>query len=116
MFLAETAQSITEAEIKSFVSDLRKTYEFLHLNLHESKDTFSDTNAAIWWNAEVTNSNLIGLDVLHSSWTSLENLILDSPCDAPPLMIVNAFLGRFTSLLKEIGCKSLYYPSIALPS
>ncbi len=115
MFLAETAQSITEAEIESFVSDLQKTYEFLHLNLHESKDTFSDIDAAIWLNAEVTNSNLIGLDVLHSSWTSLEHLILDSPCDAPPLMMVNPFLGRFTSLLKEIGCKSLHYPSIALP-
>ncbi len=71
--------------------------------------------AAMWWNAEVTSSNLIGLDV-HSSWTSLENLILDSPCDAPPLMMVNPFLRRFSSLLKEIGCKSLYYPSIALPS
>lgn len=116
MFLAETAQSIVEAEVESFMSDLQRTYEFLHLNQHESKDTFSDTNAAIWWNTEVTNSNLIGLDVLHSSWTSLENLILDSPCDAPPLMMVNPFLGRFSSLLKEIGCKSLYYPSIALPS
>jgi len=115
-FLAETAESIAEAEIESFVSDLQRTYEFLHLNQHESKYTFSDTDAAVWWNAEVTASNLIGLDVLHSSWTSLENLILDSPCDAPPLMIVNPFLGRFSSLLKEIGCKSLYYPSIALPS
>lgn len=116
IFLAETVQSIAEAEVESFMSDLQRTYEFLHLNQHESKDTFSDKNAAIWWNAEVTNSNLIGLDVLHTSWTSLENLILDSPCDAPPLMMVNPFLGRFSSLLKEIGCKSLYYPSIALPS
>ena len=116
MFLAETAQSIAEADIESFVSDLQRTYEFLYLNLHESKDTFSDTNAAIWWNAEVMNSNLIGLDALHSSWTSLENLILDSPCDAPPLIMVNPFLRRFTGLLKGIGCKSLHYPSIALPS
>ena len=116
MFLAGTAQSIAEADIESFVSDLQRTYEFLHLNLHESKDTFSDTNAAIWWNAEVMNSNLIGLDVLHSSWTSLENLLLDSPCDAPPLKMVNPFLRRFTGLLKEIGCKSLHYPSVALPS
>lgn len=116
MFLAEIAQSIAEAEVESFMSDLQRTYEFLHLNQHESKDTFSDTNAAIWWNAKITSSNLIGLDVLHSSWTSLENLILDSPCDAPPLMMVNPFLRRFSSLLKEIGCKSLYYPSIALPS
>ena len=116
IFLAETAQSIAEAEVESFVSDLQRTYEFLHFNQHESKDTFSDKNAAIWWNAEVTNSNLIGLDVLHTSWTSLENLILNSPCDAPPLMMVNPFLGRFSSLLKEIGCKCLWYPSIALPS
>jgi hypothetical protein len=67
MFLAEIAQSIAEAEVESFMSDLQRTYEFLHLNQHESKDTFSNTNAAIWWNAKVTSSNLIGLDVLHSS-------------------------------------------------
>ena len=84
MFLAECAQSVEEAEIESFVSDLQRTYEFLHLKQQESKDTFNHPRAAIWWNVEMTNSNLIPLHVLQSSWTSLENLILDSPCDAPP--------------------------------
>ncbi|KAK3176644.1 hypothetical protein OEA41_007967 [Lepraria neglecta] len=116
MFLAECAQSVEEAEIESFVSDLQRTYEFLHLNQQESKDTFSHPDAAIWLNVEATNSNLIPHHVLQSSWTSLENLILDSPCDASPLMMVHPFLGRFSSLLKEVGCKSMYYPSIALPS
>jgi sacsin len=116
VFLAECAQTIEEAEIQSFVSDLQRTYEFLHHNQNESKDTFSNSNAAIWLNAEATNPSLITLDVLQSSWTCLENLILDSPCDAPPLMMVHGFLRRFSSLLKEVGCTSMYYPSIALPS
>jgi sacsin len=112
-FLAGCAKSVKEAELAGFVSDLQMTYEFLHLNQRESKETFSLPNADIWLNVE---ANLITLDVLQSSWTCLENLILDSPCDAPPLLTVHPFLGRFSSLLKEIGCKSVFYPSIALHS
>jgi sacsin len=115
-FLAELAQSIDEAEVERFVDDLQRTYDFLRLNLQASKSTFSEPRAAIWLNAEATTANAISLDVLKSSWTSLENLLLDSPCDAPPLMTVQPFLGRFSTLLKEIGCKSLYYPPITLPS
>lgn len=47
MFLAKIAQLITKIEIKSFVSDFQKIYEIVHFNLHQSKDTFNDTNATI---------------------------------------------------------------------
>lgn len=115
-FLAESARFIGEAKVSSFIEDVRRTYEFLHFNLHESKGTFSDPRSAIWLNVEATSSSAVSLDVLRSSWTSLENLLLDSPCNAPPLMTVKPFLGRFSSLLKDLGCKSLYYPPIIPPS
>ena len=46
MVLAEIARSLAEAESENFGSDLRRTYDFLHLNLLASKATFSDRNAA----------------------------------------------------------------------
>ena len=115
-FLAELAQSVDEADLKKFVEDLQATYEFLRVNLQESKTAFSKPGATVWLNAEATTSEAITLDVLRTSWTSLENLLLDSPCDAPPLMTVQPFLGRFSSLLKDLGCTSLHYPSITMPS
>jgi sacsin len=115
-FLAGAAQSVEEAEVERYIEDLRSTYEFLQANLLESKGTFSEPRAAIWFNAEEIISSAVSVDTLESSWSSLENLILDSPCDSPPLMTVQSFLRPFSSLLKELGCESLYYPPITLPS
>jgi sacsin len=111
-FLAEAAQSVDEAEVERYIDDLRSTYEFLQANLEESKSVFSKPRAAIWFNAEEMSSSTVSIEILKSSWTSLENLILDSPCDSPPLMTVQPFLRPFSSLLKELGCESLYYPPI----
>jgi sacsin len=111
-FLAESVQSIEEAEVRGFVGDLERTYRHLHLNPGESKCEFTQPSAALWLNVETTSLDSISLDVLKSSWTSLEYLLLDSPCDARPLMMVRPFLGRFSTLLKYLGCKSLYYPQI----
>ena len=47
IFLTKIAKSIIEIEIENFVSNFQKTYEFLHLNLHESKDTFNNANTII---------------------------------------------------------------------
>jgi sacsin len=111
-FLAEAAQSIQRAQAPDFIQDLERTYEYLQLHLDESKNHFTIPNAAIWLNAETTNPNEISLDVLRSSWTKLDHLLLDSPCDAPPLMTVRPFLGRFSHLLKVLGCESLHFPQI----
>jgi sacsin len=115
-FMAKLAQHISEADVESFIDDLQRTYEFLLLNLQESKTTFDKPEAAVWFNTETTNPSTVSLEVLKSSWTSLENLLLDSPCDAPPLMMVQPFLGRFSTLLKEIGCRTLYYPPVTVSS
>ena len=111
--LADHAKSVDEAGLRSFVEDLNRTYDFLQLNLSESKSMFRQPQAAIWLNVEAKIPTAISIDVIKSSWTSLENLLLDSPCDAPPLMTVQPFLGRFSTLLKDIGCNSVCYPSIA---
>ncbi|ERF72114.1 hypothetical protein EPUS_02905 [Endocarpon pusillum Z07020] len=115
-FLAESARFIDDATVGSFIEDLRRTYEFLQTNLQQSKATFNQPATAMWLNIEATVASSIPLEVLRTSWTSLEKLLLDSPCDAPPLMTVQPFLGRFLSLLKDLGCKSLYYPPITPPS
>lgn len=52
-------------------------------------------------------------ETVRTCWTSLENLRLDMPCYAPPLQQVNSFLGRFSSLLRGIGCRSIHYPQVA---
>lgn len=109
-FLADQAKLIQKADLESFIDDLDRTYEFLQVNLQESKRTFGQPQAAMWLNA--TTPRASSRDIFKSSWTTLESLLLDSPCDAPPLMIVQPFLGRFSTLLKEIGCKSVCYPSI----
>ena len=111
-FLAELVWSIEEAQVQVFLEDLQRTYEYLNLNPQESKSQFAEPNAAVWLNADTTSPSTISLEVLRSSWTSLDYLLLDSPCDAPPLMTVQPFLGRFSTLLKELGCKSLLYPSV----
>ena len=111
-FLAESAPSITKAQAPGFVSDLQKTYEYLQLNAQESKRQFTRPSAPLWLNAETTSADSISLKALKSPWASLEHLILDSPCDAQPLMTVRPFLGRFSTLLKELGCKSLHYPQV----
>lgn len=115
-FLAELAQLIKESDVQSFLEDLRCTYEFLQLHLHESKNSYREQRASIWFNAEAVAPSSISLSALRTSWTTLENLLIDSPCDAPPLMTVQPFLGRFSPLLRELGCKSLYYPPISLPA
>ncbi len=115
-FLAESARFIADATVESFIEDLRRTYEFLQTNLQQSKKAFNQPATALWLNIETTVASSIPLEALRSSWTSLEELLLDSPCDAPPLMTVQPFLGRFSSLLKDLGCKSLYYPPITPPS
>ena len=114
-FLAESVQSIEEAEVQGFIGDLQRTYQFLHLKPQQSKSQFVLPNAALWLNLEKTSPDAISLDLLKSSWTSLEHLLLDSPCDAPPLMTVQPFLGCFSTLLKELGCKSLHYPQVNPP-
>ena len=111
-FLAELVSSIEEAQVQAFIEDLQRTYEYLNLNLQESKSQLAEPNAAVWLNADMASPSTISLEVLRSSWTSLEYLLLDSPCDAPPLMTVQPFLGRFSTLLKALGCKSLLYPSV----
>ena len=115
-FLAESVQSIEEAEIQGFVEDLQRTYQHLHFNLQESKSQFLQPKAALWLNIETTSSDSVSLVVLKSSWTSLEYLLLDSPCDAPPLMTVQPFLVRFSTLLKDLGCQSVHYPQVNLPA
>ena len=115
-FLAEFAQSMDEANIEGFIEDLRQTYEFLQVNLEANQARFVDAKVPIWFNAEAIIPSTISLNILRSSWSSLENLLLDSACDAPPLMTVQPFLGRFSSLLKHLGCKSVYYPPITAPS
>ena len=111
-FLAEAAQSIQRAQVPDFIGDLEKTYGYLQLHLEESKNHFTIPDAAIWLNAETTNPDEISLDVLGSSWTRLDHLLLDSPCNAPPLMTVQPFLGRYSLLLKVLGCESLHFPQI----
>ena len=111
-YLAECAQSIEKAEIQGFIEDLQKTYQYLQQKTQESKSQFKQPNAALWLNVETTNPDLISLDVLRSSWTGLEHLLLDTPCDAPPLMTVQSFLGRFSTLLKALGCRSVHYPRV----
>jgi sacsin len=111
-FLADAAQSIQRAQVPDFITDLEGTYGYLLLHLEESKNHFTVPDAAIWLNAETTNPNEISLDVLRSSWTKLDHLLLDSPCNAPPLMTVQPFLGRYSPLLKALGCESLHFPQI----
>lgn len=115
-FLAELASSVEESNIDGFVDDLQKTYEYLNLNLQDSKNNFTMKTAAIWWNAEEFDPNNVSAASVRLSWTSLDNLLLDTPCDALPLLAVQPFLGRFSALLKGLGCRSICYPEIKASS
>jgi hypothetical protein len=87
-FLAEIASSVEESDIEGFVNDLQKTYEYLNLNLQDGKITFENKTAAIWWNAEGFNLSNLSSASVRLSWISLDNLLLDTPCDALPLSAV----------------------------
>jgi sacsin len=112
VFLAELAQSGEEIDVEHFVYDLQKTYEYLNLNLQDSKSTFSRPTTAIWLNVDSLGLDNLSIAAIRSSWATLENLLLDTPCDALPLLAVQPFLGRFSTLLKEIGCRSITYPQV----
>jgi sacsin len=110
VFLAELSQSVEQIDVEHFVNDLQHTYQYLNLNLQDSKNTFSKANTAIWLNIESLDSSTLSVANIRSSWTTLENLLLDTSCDALPLLAVQPFLGRFSTLLKEVGCRSIIYP------
>jgi sacsin len=116
VFLAELAQSVEQTNVEHFVNDLQETYQYLNLNLQDSKNTFSKANTAIWLNVESLDPHTLSIVDIRSSWATLENLLLDTSCDALPLLAVQPFLGRFSTLLKEIGCRSIIYPRNARSS
>jgi sacsin len=113
-FLAKLVPEVKEADVDCFKDELQHTYAFLDRYGHDGSFAFNKVHEAIWWNVEASHPRQVGLGLLRSSWTSLENLVLNGPCDSPPLMVVRPFLARFPNLLKSVGCRSLQYPFFAI--
>ena len=112
--LAACAKTVSGDEIKTLLSDLRSTYGFLQEHRSISKGHFHMRQTALWLNVESDSRENLDPFTLTSSWISLDNLILDSPCDAPPMRAAGSFLSSYSALLREIGCKVLYHPNINL--
>jgi len=113
--LMQLAQHLTEDAVPDFLSDLTSTYDYLQDNLNESCNAFVHVTSALWLNLAATDSTLVFLNDLRTSWFKIEHLVLSSPCDSPPLMSVQPRLMQHERLLKALGCRTIVYPTVARP-
>ncbi|KAB8297706.1 hypothetical protein EYC80_001513 [Monilinia laxa] len=102
------------------VSDLLQSYEFLQARLEESVVCFTAyadkiAKKDIWFNLDTTNMKDICLEDAKEAWTPIQHLLLISSTDAPPLMSIRQTLMPYEKLLRVLGAKSVYYPTIEPP-
>lgn len=114
-FLASLKTPSDLSAFRSLVLDIQATYQYLLARLEESNADFPSPQYAMWLNVDTTDPDQINREEWQSAWTSLDELILDSPVDAPPLRVARSFLAPYGVLLKKLGCQSIYYPPLAAP-
>lgn len=109
------AQHLKQDQVDDFLADLQKTYQYLEVNLEVSKRNFRFRDSAIWLNLNTWAPNTVLLDHLNSSWHSIGDLVLSSSCDGRLVKAVRSGLMRYEKLLRTLGCKSIYYPTVTRP-
>ncbi|TGO40070.1 hypothetical protein BHYA_0043g00420 [Botrytis hyacinthi] len=119
--MVEISKRILRADIPNFLSDLFEIYDYLQNNLVRSKEHFGayahDLNRTdLWLNLDISDPMHVTIEDLQSSWKPLQHLLLISSTDAPPLECIRLSLSPYEKLLKELGCKSIYHPTVELPA
>ncbi|KAF5872292.1 putative protein binding protein [Botrytis fragariae] len=119
--MVEISKKIFRADIPDFLSDLFKIYDYLQNNLVRSKEYFgvhahSLDRTDLWLNLDISDPVHVTIEDLQSSWKPLQHLLLISSTDAPPLECIRLSLSPYEKLLKELGCKSIYHPTVELPA
>ncbi|KFY88994.1 hypothetical protein V498_06566 [Pseudogymnoascus sp. VKM F-4517 (FW-2822)] len=112
--LKEFSQNLEQRYIQSFLADLYSSYAYIQ-NHHRSGTSQGIGNAAIWLNLNSAEGKLKSLAEVHSSWTSIQNLVLSSSCDAGAVKAVRPGLMRFENLLRALGCQTVTYPTVTRP-
>lgn len=109
--LKELSQNLQQRYIQSFLADLYYSYAYIQ----DSGTSHGIGNAAIWLNLNSAEGKPKSLAEVHSSWTSIQNLVLSSSCDAGPVKAVRPGLMRFENLLRALGCQTVTYPTVTRP-
>ncbi|KAF7947521.1 hypothetical protein EAE96_008608 [Botrytis aclada] len=119
--MVEISKKILRAAIPDFLSDLFEIYDYLQNNIVRSKEYFgvyarSLNRTDLWLNLDISDPMNVTIKDLQSSWKPLQHLLLISSTDAPPLECIRLSLSPYEKLLKELGCKSIYHPTVELPA
>ncbi|KAH6680301.1 hypothetical protein B0J14DRAFT_578321 [Halenospora varia] len=115
LHLKDQAQSLSQAQVPSFISDLYCTYGRLQDHVENSTSLFSLRSSAIWLNINKTETTAIHLDEILTSWQTIDSLVLSSSCDAGALKAVRSGLMPYEKLLRALGCNCITHPTIAQP-
>lgn len=110
------SECLRQDQIRDFLTDLDRTYEYLQDHLDNSRDHFSLGNIEVWLNLDTLDHRKVSLDDIESSWQGIENLVLSSSCDAGNMKAVRPSLMRFDKLLRGLGCSSITYPTAIRPT
>jgi sacsin len=111
--LADSMELLAGDAVRAFLSDLYDTYDYLQDNLEDSINSFTEFRGSqVWFNLEVTERGLVRKADLELCRCGIENLILESSCDAKNLKSVRQGLIPYQRLLRALGCKSIVYPSV----
>ncbi|KAG0135099.1 BTB/POZ protein [Tuber indicum] len=108
-FLSSYSEEMTEVELPTRISEIRKAYEYLE----EKLPAFTiQTSVLIWlniWNEDVAGMTL---ETFQNSWSCTKNLWLNSNCgyDSGESKCVHSFLGRFHPLLLHAGVPEVIPP------
>ncbi|KAG4439308.1 hypothetical protein IFR05_005183 [Cadophora sp. M221] len=102
-------------QVRDFLADLQKTYQYLQDRLDESMATFDLTDNVVWLNMSEWNHHTVLVEDVQTSWESLDMLVLSSSVDSGSVKAVRPGLMVYEKLLRGLGCKSIAYPTISLP-
>lgn len=112
--LRSTVGNLGQEAVSDFLADVYATYTYLQSSLEDSDQSLWPYGSAVWLNLE-TEANSVSLGELKSSWSSIDYLVLSSPCDYPPIMRIKNSLMPYEMLLRRLGCQQVIRPNIEPP-
>ncbi|QSZ28753.1 hypothetical protein DSL72_003258 [Monilinia vaccinii-corymbosi] len=119
--MVEISNKILRTDISEFLADLYEIYDYLQNKVILSKEYFGSSASSLnrtnlWLNLDISDPKMVILEDLKASWKPLQHLLLTSSTDAPPLECIRSSLSPYEKLLRELGCKSIYHPTVELPA
>ncbi|RFU27756.1 hypothetical protein B7463_g8577, partial [Scytalidium lignicola] len=114
-FLSEI-ENLTQVNVNDFLNDLHQTYSYLQSHTSLNTCMIIHTDSRVWLNISWQQGQFVSVHDIESSWCSLDDLVLSSSCDVGSIKAVKNSLMRYEALLRDLGCNSITYPTVPVPS